>query len=100
MSVTTPKGFAAAGIHCGIRREKPDLAIVRFHGRNNEMWERRDISPSMRFRYRYTDDELREWMPKVNELADSGREVHLLMNNCYRDQAVDNAAQLAKLLTG
>ena len=77
-----------------------DLAIVRFHGRNNEMWERRDISPSMRFRYRYTDDELREWVPKVNELADSGREVHLLMNNCYRDQAVDNAAQLAKLLTG
>ena len=52
------------------------------------------------YAYRYTDDELREWVPKVNELADSGREVHLLMNNCYRDQAVDNAAQLAKLLTG
>ena len=29
MSVTTPKGFSAAGVHCGIRREKPDLAIVR-----------------------------------------------------------------------
>jgi uncharacterized protein YecE (DUF72 family) len=48
---------------------------------------------------RYAEEELREWVPKVNELADSGREVHLLMNNCYRDQAVDNAAQLAKLLT-
>ena len=29
MSVTASKGFVASGIHCGIRREKPDLAIVR-----------------------------------------------------------------------
>jgi glutamate N-acetyltransferase/amino-acid N-acetyltransferase len=30
MSVTAPKGFAASGVHCGIRKnEKRDLAIVR-----------------------------------------------------------------------
>ncbi len=30
MSVTAPKGFAASGVHCGIRRSgTPDLAIVR-----------------------------------------------------------------------
>jgi glutamate N-acetyltransferase / amino-acid N-acetyltransferase len=29
MSVTAPNGFVATGVHCGIRRERPDLAIVR-----------------------------------------------------------------------
>jgi glutamate N-acetyltransferase/amino-acid N-acetyltransferase len=29
MSVTAPKGFEAAGVHAGIRREKADLALVR-----------------------------------------------------------------------
>jgi glutamate N-acetyltransferase / amino-acid N-acetyltransferase len=29
VSVTAPKGFAAAGVHAGIRREKADLALVR-----------------------------------------------------------------------
>jgi glutamate N-acetyltransferase/amino-acid N-acetyltransferase len=29
MSVTAPKGFEAAGVHAGIRREKLDLAVVR-----------------------------------------------------------------------
>src|SRR4029450_8815713 len=25
---TTPQGFRAAGMHCGIKREKPDLALL------------------------------------------------------------------------
>jgi glutamate N-acetyltransferase/amino-acid N-acetyltransferase len=29
MSVTAANGFAASGVHCGIRRARPDLAIVR-----------------------------------------------------------------------
>ena len=29
MSVTAPKGFVASGVHCGIRREKADLAVIR-----------------------------------------------------------------------
>ena len=29
MSVTLPKGFVASGLHCGIRRTRPDLAVVR-----------------------------------------------------------------------
>ena len=29
MSVTAPKGFVASGVHCGLRRARPDLAIVR-----------------------------------------------------------------------
>ncbi|HWC11789.1 MAG TPA: DUF72 domain-containing protein [Acidimicrobiales bacterium] len=77
-----------------------DLAVVRFHGRNEETWEAHLPSAAERFRYRYRREELEEWVPKVRELAASAREVHLLMNNCYRDYAVDNAAELAALLQG
>ncbi len=77
-----------------------ELAVVRFHGRNAGTWERSTPTAAERFRYRYEIHELEEWVPKLRELARSAREVHALMNNCYRDEAVDNAAQLAQLLSG
>jgi uncharacterized protein YecE (DUF72 family) len=77
-----------------------DLAVVRFHGRNTETWTARVPSAAHRFRYRYSEEELREWIPGIEELAASAKEVHVLMNNCYRDQAVDNAAELARMLRG
>jgi uncharacterized protein YecE (DUF72 family) len=75
-----------------------DIAVVRFHGRNVETWEEKWISAAERFAYRYTDEELSEWVPKVRDLAATTRETHALMNNCYRDYAVDNGRQLAALL--
>jgi uncharacterized protein YecE (DUF72 family) len=78
-----------------------DLAVVRFHGRNTATWEDPEIQTAAeRFRYRYNTDELREWVPRIHEMATSAREVHVLMNNCYRDDAVINAAELADLLAG
>ena len=32
------------------------------------------------------------------DVSDQARETHVLMNNCYRDFAVNNARQLADLL--
>jgi uncharacterized protein YecE (DUF72 family) len=75
-----------------------ELAVVRFHGRNTETWEAHVASAAERFRYRYQERELREWVPKLRELAGSAREVHVLMNNCWRDDAVINAAELMALL--
>ncbi|MCU1449428.1 MAG: hypothetical protein JWP02_1598 [Acidimicrobiales bacterium] len=77
-----------------------DLAVVRFHGRNAETWNAKVPSASYRFRYRYSPAELEEWVPRIEELAASAKEVHVLMNNCYRDHAVDNAAEIARLLRG
>ena len=77
-----------------------ELAVVRFHGRNTDTWEQDTPTAALRFRYLYDVAELEEWVPKINELAESAREVHVLMNNCYRDQAVVNGAQLAALLRG
>lgn len=77
-----------------------ELAVVRFHGRNTETWEQETPTAALRFRYLYSRSELEEWVPKISELAESARDVHVLMNNCYRDQAVVNGAQLAALLRG
>lgn len=72
-----------------------DLAVVRFHG-HSDKWTSKDIHE--KFGYRYSDRELRDWAPKLRELADSTEQTHVLMNNCYRDYAQTNAATLAGLL--
>src|SRR5438874_1149892 len=64
----------------------------------DEAWEARVASAAERFRYRYQERELLEWVPKLRALAGSAREVHVLMNNCWRDDAVVNAAELLGLL--
>ena len=73
-----------------------DLAVVRFHGRNEDGWESGDIY--RRFGYLYKTKELKEWVPKIEKLATEAKETHVLLNNCYRDYAQQNARELADLL--
>jgi uncharacterized protein YecE (DUF72 family) len=75
-----------------------DLAMVRFHGRDPDAWSAKSESASVRFRYDYKQEELEEWVPRIQQLASETRETHVLMNNCYRDFAVRNAGELADLL--
>ena len=72
----------------------PDLFTVRFHGRADKTWNDTSRSAAERFRYRYKADELQELVPELAEHAHEARETHLLMNNCYRDYSVRNAAEL------
>jgi uncharacterized protein YecE (DUF72 family) len=72
-----------------------DHAVVRFHG-HSAKWQSKDIYE--RFGYLYSEQELREWAPKVEQLAEQVQEVHVLTNNCYRDYAQVNARQLAQQL--
>ncbi|MER7442710.1 DUF72 domain-containing protein [Micromonospora avicenniae] len=72
-----------------------DLAVMRFHG-HSDKWTSTDIHE--KFGYRYSERELRDWAPKLRELADSAQQTHVLMNNCYRDYAQTNATTLAGLL--
>ena len=39
-----------------------------------------------------------DFIAVIRELAEEAKEVQLLMNNCYGDKAVNNAAQLAAML--
>jgi uncharacterized protein YecE (DUF72 family) len=74
------------------------LAVVRFHGRRAETWERKGIPVVERFRYLYDRDELAAWIPKIREAAGQVRETHILMNNCYANYGTTNAREIAELL--
>jgi uncharacterized protein YecE (DUF72 family) len=76
----------------------PELAVVRFHGRNEETWKKPGTTAAERFEYLYTKRQLQAWVPKLEVLAEGARTVHALMNNCYQDYGVRNAADLASLL--
>jgi uncharacterized protein YecE (DUF72 family) len=71
-----------------------DLGIVRFHGRNTALWEKGSGEASGRFDYLYSDDELKEWVPRIQALREKTRYLHVLFNNCYDDKAVRNARQM------
>ena len=98
VAVDEPQGFPSSVPP--VLATTADLAVLRMHGHNDENWKKRGITAAERFRYLYSDAELRQWAPKVTELAASARETHVLFNNCYRDYGVRNAQQLAGLLAG
>jgi uncharacterized protein YecE (DUF72 family) len=74
------------------------LAVVRFHGRRAETWEKSGIPVVERFRYLYDGDELGEWVPRIREASRQVRETHILMNNCYANYGTTNAREIAHLL--
>jgi uncharacterized protein YecE (DUF72 family) len=76
----------------------PELSVVRFHGRNDDTWKRPATTAAERFRYLYSERELRAWVPRLQSLAEQVDTVHALMNNCYQDYGVRNASELALLL--
>ena len=76
----------------------PELLVVRFHGRSDSTWADTSRSAAERFRYLYSQEELRELAEPIAERAKEASETHLLMNNCYRDYAVRNADELRDLL--
>ncbi|WP_128377391.1 DUF72 domain-containing protein [Streptomyces cavernae] len=71
------------------------LALVRFHGRN-EAWG--TGSKEERFRHRYSECELEEWIPRIRVMAERADEVHVLFNNCCADAAVSSAESMRRLL--
>src|SRR6266508_1608065 len=95
--VDMPQGFDSSIPPIAAATAK-DLALVRFHGRDREVWAKKNVSASERFRFEYSEQELNEWVPRIRDVSDQTRETHVLMNNCYRDFAVNNARQLADLL--
>jgi len=69
--------------------------VVRFHG-HSDKWTSNNIYE--KFGYLYSERELKDWAPKLQNLADDADETHVLMNNCYSDYAQTNAQTLLALL--
>jgi uncharacterized protein YecE (DUF72 family) len=84
------------------------LVYVRMHGRNADTWNVRGRSAAERFDYLYSDEELREWVEPLQELAGQAEQAYVVFNNNNRSpsgdggfvaQAAANAFQLRKLLS-
>ena len=95
--VDEPQGFKSS-VPPVAAVTSPELAVFRFHGRREDLWEKPNIPPNERFRYLYDEDELADWAPRIAEAARSAKQVHALMNNCSGNYGTTNALQLADLL--
>jgi uncharacterized protein YecE (DUF72 family) len=85
-------------------------AYVRLHGRNADTWHKRGGGASERFDYLYSDEELREWVEPLRELAGEAENAYVLFNNNNRSpgdpgdgrdfvaQAAANADRLRQIL--
>ncbi len=73
------------------------VAYVRFHGRNAAKWWKHDEAWE-RYDYTYSEEELKEWVPKIQKLDSEAQDTYIFTNNHYQGQAVDTARQLRMLL--
>ena len=76
----------------------PALAIVRFHGRRDDVWNRRGVSVADKYRYLYDRDELASWVPRVLDVAEKAEETHIVFNNCYANYGTTNAREMSAML--
>jgi uncharacterized protein YecE (DUF72 family) len=90
VAVDMPQGFGTS-VPPVAEATSDRFAVVRFHGRRAETWTKKNVHPTERFRYDYSDQELQEWVPRVQALTEAAKETHALFNNCYRDYATRNA---------
>jgi uncharacterized protein YecE (DUF72 family) len=73
-----------------------ETGYVRFHGRNAQTWNKRTGSAAERFDYLYSEDELREWVPRLKELAAEAQTVYAMFNNNGRSAMPSSGLPEAK----
>jgi uncharacterized protein YecE (DUF72 family) len=97
VAVDEPQGFKSS-VPPVVVPTSPELAIFRFHGRNAENWEKKNITPAERFRFLYDEDQLADWVPQIVQVARQTKQVHVVMNNCFSNYGTTNAREIARLL--
>jgi uncharacterized protein YecE (DUF72 family) len=97
VTVDAPK-VDAANVPATLVAATSRLAYVRFHGRNAATWNVRGGSAAQRFDYLYGEDELREWVQPLRELAGEAEEVYAFFNNNNQTDGVAQAPAGASLL--
>jgi len=64
------------------------LAYVRWHGHGSDPW----------YNYRYSEDELMSWVPRVQQVAGQAENVFGFFNNHFHGYAPENALQILRML--
>jgi len=72
-----------------------NIGYFRFHGRNPRWFK---TSVKERYDYLYSEEELKEFVPDIKQVADRTEKAFILFNNCTRGQAARNAEMTKKLL--
>lgn len=65
-----------------------DFAFIRWHGRGSRPW----------YNYRYSDNELSTWVPKVKEVAKTAKKTFGYFNNHFKGFAVENSLRMMDML--
>lgn len=65
-----------------------DIAYIRWHGQGTKPW----------FNYRYSEEQLQEWVPKVKEAAGKAKKVLGYFNNHFHGYAPENSLQIMQML--
>ncbi len=94
--VDAPQGFRSSVPP--VAEVTSSIALVRFHGRNAETWEKPGLTVSERFDYYYQEEDVRQWLPRIAYLQERAAEVHLLVNTNRGDQGIVNARLIASML--
>ena len=68
-------------------------AYVRLHGRNARMWWQHP-TPSHRYDYLYSEDELDPWIASVDRMRAKSDRAYIFTNNCRLGQSVVTALQM------
>jgi uncharacterized protein YecE (DUF72 family) len=74
------------------------VGYVRLHGRNYNDWFREDADQNDRYNYLYSEEELKPWIAKIENIRRQADEVYVITNNHYRGQAVVNALEIQAAL--
>ncbi|MFH0882513.1 MAG: DUF72 domain-containing protein [bacterium] len=69
---------------------------VRFHGKNAKTWYHPELGD--RYDWTYSEEELRNWLPRLRALVDRAEETYLFFNNCHAGQAIKSAALMREIL--
>jgi uncharacterized protein YecE (DUF72 family) len=73
------------------------IGYVRFHGRNAAKWWQHEHAYE-RYDYLYSEEELAEWVPRLQALAQETETTYSFFNNHYEGKAGQNAQMMAQLL--
>jgi uncharacterized protein YecE (DUF72 family) len=85
-----------AGLMPPVVHVTSEEGYVRFHGRNATNWW--GEGGGDRYDYRYSENELKEWVNKIRTLDERTLRTFVFFNNCHAGQAVTGARMLADLL--
>lgn len=74
-----------------------ETGYIRFHGRNREKWYNHNEAYE-RYDYIYSEEELLEWISRINYIEKHSKTTFVAFNNHFKAQGAKNASMLKRLL--